>query len=241
MTVTAVSGQATTLAARFESAGTAADPELPLLLTIVPVAGGDAIVSTSTVDHPAVGSFTYSWTPPTVTASTDYLVTWDPSGDDTAASEVVTVLPAVSGSWATVGQGLAFTGKTMTAEHLTLASSVITLYAGVTPDMPDDSITVRDRYWLAMATAFQAAWMPSKPGYLEQRESHTSQGADGVSIQRSSDSDVMLAPLAARTLKNLTWIGTRTTYVGPVTGAPKGSFLAEEADAYHAWTPRPIA
>lgn len=240
MTVTAIAGQATTLAARFESVGTAADPELPLLLTIVPVAGGDPIVSTSTVDHPAVGSFTYSWTPPAVTEGTDYLVTWDPSGDDTAASEIVTVLPAVSGSWATVGQGLAFTGKTMTTEHLTLASSVITLYAGVTPDMPDDSITTRDRYWLAMATSFQAAWMPNRPGYLEHRETHTSQSADGVSIQREAPSDAMLAPLAARTLKNLSWIGTRSTYVGPAQPGPKGSFMSEAADQYHAWTPRPI-
>lgn len=241
MTTTAVSGQATTLAARFESAGTAADPELPLTLTIVPVAGGTPLVNTTAVAHPAVGTFSYAWTPPTVEVPTDYLVTWDPAGDDTAASEVVTVLPAVAMSWCTVDQGLGFTGKTMTVEHLTLASNVITLYAGVIPGQPDDSITTRDRYWLAMATAYQAAWMPAKPGYLEHRESHTSQSADGVSVQRESDSQNMLAPLAARTLKNLSWIGTRTTLVGPVLQYPKGSFLHEEGDPLHSWTPRPIA
>ncbi len=238
---TAISGQATTLLARFESAGTEAAPELPLTLTIVPAAGGAAIVETTAVTTVSVGTFSYSWTPPSVTAPTDYVVTWDPSGDDTAASEVVTVLPAVSGSWATVEQGIGFTGKTMTVEHLTLASSVVTLYAGVTPNMPAGSITNQDRYWLAMATAYQAAWMPSKSGYLEHRESHTSQSADGVSVQRTSDADIMLAPLAARTIRNLSWMGIRSVQIGRFGTRPKGSFLAEEADAYHPWTPRPIA
>lgn len=240
MTTTAVSGQEVILAARFESAGTAADPELPLRLTITLVSGGDPLVDTTSVEHPSVGTFTYAWTPPTVAVATDYLVTWDPAGDDTAASEVVTVLPAVAGSWCTVAQGLGFTGKTMTEEHLTLASNVITLHAGVMPDQPEDSITARDRYWLAMATAYQAAWMPNRPGYLEHRESHTSQSADGVSVQRESDSQIMLGPLAARTLKNLSWMGIRTTNLGPRQRGPAGSFLQEEADAYHSWTPRPI-
>lgn len=241
MTITAVSGQEITLAARFESAGTAADPELPLTLTITPVAGGAALVSTTAVEHPSVGTFTYAWTPPVVASATEYLVVWDPAGDDTAASEVVTVLPAVSGSWCTTEQALGFTGKTMTETDLVLASGVITLHAGVMPDQPDDSITTRDRYWLAMATAYQAAWQPNRPGYLEHRESHVSQSADGVSVQRDSTSDIVLAPLAARTLRNLSWMGLRTTYLGPRVSGPPGSFLREDADQYHSWTPRPIS
>lgn len=237
---TAVGGQATTLLARFESAGVETEPELPITLTITPAAGGAAIVTTSTLVTVSVGTFSYSWTPPLVEESTDYVVAWDPSGDDVAATEVVTVLPAVTGSWCTVGQALGFTSKTLTAEQLTLGSGVITLYAGVTPDQPEDSITTRDRYWLAMATAYQSAWMAARAGYFDQRESHISQSADGVSVQRESGSDVTLAPLAARTLKNLSWMGTTSRLIVPDGVRPKGSFLAEEADAYHSWTPRPI-
>ena len=237
---TAISGTPVTLLARFEAAGVEAAPELPLTLTITPAAGGAAIVSTTSVTTVSTGTFSYEWTPPTVTAGTDYLVTWDPSGDDVAASEVVTVLPAVTGAWATVEQALGFTGKTLTAAQLLAASSVITLYAGKTTDQPEDSITARDRYWLAMATSYQAVWQAARAGYLDQRESHVSQSADGVSVQREAPSDHMLAPLAARALRNLSWVGTRSHRVGVVGRLPKGSFLAEEADAYHAWTPRPI-
>lgn len=137
-------------------------------------------------------------------------------------------------AWVTVEKALEYTGKTVTPEKLAEASGIITSYAGRLEDEPAEAITARDRVWLAMATAYQAAWM--KPGLLEQRESHTSASADGVSTQRESDAQIMLAPLAARCLRNLSWIGNTTTSQLPQL-SPKGSILSERADAYHLWKP----
>lgn len=135
-------------------------------------------------------------------------------------------------SWVTPEKALVYTGKALTTEQLDAASSIITIYAGVTEDQPEESISARDRTWLAMATAYQAAW--TKPGLLEYRESHTSTSADGVQVSRESDSQIMLAPLASRALRNLSWIGNATTSQLPLL-PPKGSILSERADPYHTW------
>lgn len=142
-------------------------------------------------------------------------------------------------SWSTPTRALNWTGETVTQPELDRAAGVIELYAGVVLEQPEASISPVDRRWLAQAEAYQAVWMRGKPGYLTQRESHTSTSADGVSVQRQADSQAMLAPLAARTLKNLSWLGTRSVnHGGPV--RPKGSFLSEEADQFNTWTPLPI-
>lgn len=142
-------------------------------------------------------------------------------------------------SWSTPAQALSWTGEVLDQTQLDIAGAIIELYAGVTLDQPEDSITARDRRWLAQAEAYQAAWMPNKPGLLTHRESHTDSSADGVRTARAADSQVTLAPLAARTLKNVSWLGVRTVnHGGPAT--PKGSFLSEEADAAHSWLPLPI-
>lgn len=143
-------------------------------------------------------------------------------------------------SWSTIPQALSWTGEELDQADLDRAAGVVELYAGVVQEQPEASISAVDRRWLAQCEAYQAVWMRGKPGLLTHRESHTSTSADGVSVQRQADSQIMLAPLAARCLKNLSWMGTRTnSQGGPV--RLKGSFLSEEADAAHSWTPLPIA
>lgn len=142
-------------------------------------------------------------------------------------------------SWSTPAQALSWTGEAVEQAELDRACAVVELYAGVIVEQPEASINAVDRRWLAQAEAYQAVWMRGKPGFLVQRETHTSSSADGVSVQRAAPSDAMLAPLAARTLKNLSWLGTRTIQHG-VTVLPKGSFLAEEADERNTWTPLAI-
>lgn len=143
-------------------------------------------------------------------------------------------------SWSTIAQALSWTGEEVGQEELDRAAGVIELYAGAVQEQPADSISAVDRRWLAQAESYQAVWMRGKPGFLTARESHTSTSADGVSVQRAADSQNMLAPLAARCLRNLSWLGTRTVQHGPPVRL-KGSFLSEEADAANSWTPLPIA
>lgn len=143
-------------------------------------------------------------------------------------------------SWVTEADALKYTGETIAPEDLEKASAVITIYAGVTEDQPTASIGARDRLWLAMATAYQAAWMPSKPGLLTQRESHADTSTDGTRVARESDSQIMLAPLAARTLKNLSWMGTRSTLIPSAVPAPRSDFLNEAYDGAAGWKLRSI-
>lgn len=137
-------------------------------------------------------------------------------------------------AWTTVEKTLEWTGEDVTAEELERASAVVELYSGRVQEEPTEAITPVDRRWLAQATAYQAVWMRGKPGLMTQRESHTSSSADGVAVTREADSQLMLAPLASRCLRNLSWVGTRTTAQLPVV-APKGSILSERADPYHTW------
>lgn len=142
-------------------------------------------------------------------------------------------------AWVTPEKALVYTGQEMELGELALASFVITPYVGRTEDEPVEAITPRDRTWIGMAAAFQALWMRGKPGLLEYRESHTSSSADGVSTQRAAESQIMLAPMASRCLRNLSWIGNTTTHQLPQV-LQKGSFLSEEADARHSWAPLDI-
>jgi hypothetical protein len=210
---TFVAGIAGTLSAQFMNDGVLADPALPVTLTITPVAGGSAILMTTAVTHVGTGTFAYAWTPGAVDDSTDYLVQWDGAGvEDVPAAEVVTVLPGVEGTWATVADVLAVTGQTRDAAVVTLASSIIETYSGAVPDTPEAAISDKDRRHLMRATSWQAAWLtPARIASLvTERENAKSVSADSVRIERESASDGMLAPLAKRELVALSWVGTRS-------------------------------
>lgn len=230
---TAMSGTDTILVARFEHNGTATDPETPLRLTVTALAGGAPVVDTETLGHPGAGTFTYLWSAPVVTEVTDYLVIWDPAGDDVSASEVVTVYPSVTRSWANVAQVLGYTGQEMSPGDIQLASGIITLYADADPELAD-KYRAKDLANLAAATAYQTVWMkPKLATLLQDRESHTSTSGDGVQVTRETGSDIMLAPLAARALRNLSWIGGRTNLPGPA--AAQANFLNERDDHVGVW------
>ena len=108
-------------------------------------------------------------------------------------------------AWATEAEVLGITGVTVTAAALAAADAVITIYAGVT-----DAATLksRDSHWLKQATAWQSIWQKEQPGYTE-RHAVQEISQDGLDItysdQAAHTASIMLAPLAIRTLKNLSW------------------------------------
>lgn len=141
-------------------------------------------------------------------------------------------------TWATAEQVTAMTGVTVDTATLATASAMIDTYAGVSEEMPEEAITPRDRMFLRKATIWQATWVSGKPGILTQRESARSTSADSVTITRNGPSDIMLAPLAARELRNLSWYGTRSKFVPSVKRPPAHlDFLNERSDPYHPWSP----
>lgn len=226
----AVSGVPVTLLAQFVLNGASAAPELPITLTITPAAGGAALVTTQTLTNPATGVYAYVWTPPDVEMQTDYLAVFDPSGDDVSAVEIVNVFPASTLTWATVAEVQNITGKVVTEETLALASSVVSTFSGADVEAPADSITNVDRRHLKRATAWQAIWMPTKPGLTTDRENAASVTSDTQAIVREDRADNLLAPLARRELVSLSWVGTRSAIVrGPRVTANR-NFLNESSD-----------
>ncbi len=140
-------------------------------------------------------------------------------------------------SWATAANVLALTGKTVTDETVAEASAVIDIYANRTQEA-SGGMSPRDLGWLMRACSFQAAWMPSQPGF-HQRNSYEETTQDGVQIVYGKEWQISLAPLAARALKNLSWKTSRTQRIVSVrtplgwTGDP----LLEEYDHLQSWVP----
>jgi hypothetical protein len=147
--------------------------------------------------------------------------------------------------WASAADVLAVTGQTRDEATVALASSIIETYCGASTDSPDVAISAKDRTHLMRATSWQAAWLtPARvASVVTERETTTSVSADAVRIDRDAPADIMLAPLAARELKNLSWVGTRTIKVTPTAPLMDAdwatrNFLNEQSDP--AWMGGPL-
>ena len=154
-------------------------------------------------------------------------------------------------TWATVAETALITGMTASGSASTadvaMAHQVIEIYANVT-ESASAAIGARDLEWLRKATAWQAVWQKQQPGYATDRSVVASIMADGVREDFAGFSvggtggewKVMLAPLAARALKNLSWKGSRTLRTDRVE-VPFGQnsvtgFLRDGGDALSDWT-----
>lgn len=124
--------------------------------------------------------------------------------------------------WATSGQVRAATGETVTDADTALAQDVVEIHAGRTfaGSSTNSSIRAKDLAWLSKAVIYQAAWMVNQPGYLN-RHTVKEVNQDGAQIIYAGSSEpsnpalIMLAPLANRALKNLSWMGTRSITFKP--------------------------
>ena len=98
--------------------------------------------------------------------------------------------------------------------------------------------TTPRRKYLKRATAWQSVWIANKAGLLTDRENATRLTSDTQSIERKDRADVMLAPLARMEIMNLSWIGTRSQWLPPVSlAAMRRNFLNEKSDTQGTWEP----
>jgi hypothetical protein len=141
-------------------------------------------------------------------------------------------------AWTTPEQVLALTGETVDAQHCAVASAMIDTKTGASEDLPEDTISGRDRRILGRAAAWQAPWVKARPWLITQPESTRQTSAAGVSDRRDSDTAIMYAPMAILEMRNLSWVGTRTEIIRPV-GERLGrlNFLNERSDVCGTWTP----
>lgn len=110
-------------------------------------------------------------------------------------------------TWATVDDVATYTGTQVTAAQLAQAQAAIDVAAGRSIDVYS-SLRSRDLYYLKLATAYQAAWMAAQPDIFTRTEVKQSAG-DGMSVQYG-DGALVLAPLARRALRRVSWRRSRS-------------------------------
>lgn len=138
------------------------------------------------------------------------------------ATDIRVLALGVASGWATTSNVRSITGETVTEDELADAQNVIELYAGRTfaGSKDNDSIRPKDKVWLQKAVAYQAVWQRLQPGY-KARHAIKEVNQDGAQVVYAGSSEgnnsalIMLAPLAARSLKNLSWMRSRTIKLKP--------------------------
>lgn len=139
-------------------------------------------------------------------------------------------------AWASAQNVINATGVSVTEQQLAQAQDDIEIASGrIYPDTP--RLRQRDLYWLGKAVARQAAWIAGQFG-LETRLDATQIQQDGVSTTLQGDG-LVLAPMAARALKRVSWMRSRTVHVrAPIEGfGLVGNILSEGNDELEPWSP----
>ncbi|MDQ0758700.1 hypothetical protein [Streptomyces canus] len=140
-------------------------------------------------------------------------------------------------AWASAQDVITATGVTVTDQQLAQAQSDIEIFTNrIWDDTP--RIRARDLYWLGRAVARQAAWLAGQFG-LETRLDATQIQQDQVSTTLQGDG-LVLAPMAARALRRVSWMRSRTVHIrSAVEGAGPlvGNALSDAADDSLVWAP----
>jgi hypothetical protein len=138
-------------------------------------------------------------------------------------------------TWADEARVLELTGVSVTSEQLDQAQGVLDVYAGVTVEAAAN-LSARDLRLLGQALAYQAAWMNRQLDVFSRLEvSEVDQ--DGMRFKPSSQDALILAPLADRCLRRLSWAQPRSVRVSSACAtrrrfasveAAQAAFLADE-------------
>ena len=114
-------------------------------------------------------------------------------------------------AWASPAEVTEVTGVIVEEATVNLAQAVIESVVGRTT-LDNDRLSARDLLWLKRAVAYQAAWMPAQPDLFTRTEVRSS-SQDGASAAYTGGEDQVLAPLAKRTLRRLSWRGSKSIQV----------------------------
>lgn len=236
-------GAQVTLTAEFLSSptGTLVDAT-DLTITITdPNAVVEVAATSSGITHVSTGLYRYVWTIPANAPDGDHVVLWSGDGGTATATDLVNVLAAAD-TWCTVDDVLLFTGKAVTDAQLAQASAAVELHIGRTyyetvshPDGGSLKVGRRDREWLRRACAYQCAWMLAQPDMFQRLELEQANG-----VGRLGNTALVLAPLARKALKRVSWLRSRSLHIRtPFTdgiGPVSPNAVAEANDAYEAWS-----
>ena len=160
-----------------------------------------------------------------------------------AMLKVVSLMPV---RWANPAQVYSITGEEVTDQEIQDAQMVVELHCGRTAaGMGTDNTRLRDTDlgWLRKAVAYQATWQRSQPGYME-RHWIKEIIQDGTNIVYASSGEASnvaflnLGPLAARAIKNLSWMKNRSLRLRtPTMGRTMGYIDYKRDDDHPGWRP----
>lgn len=137
--------------------------------------------------------------------------------------------------WATVADVADVTGETVTEANVKTAARTLETMIGLIEAVDRPSISDRDRYWLRQAVCFQAPFVRDNPD-LFSRADVTSAAQDGESASFRNVDAHILAPLARKAIRRLSWRGlTRPGDRQRVRGTLNVN--SEEYDDSLAWRP----
>lgn len=121
------------------------------------------------------------------------------------------------------------TGLSVGESDVVMAQGIIELFVGRT-EAVFATMQSRDRYWLKMAVVYQCAWMQSHPEVFSIMDVAELRQVDlQVSFREGDPHAAVLAPLARKALRRVSWKGTRTI---EVTSAFQAAVEADTDDAY---------
>jgi hypothetical protein len=127
-------------------------------------------------------------------------------------------------AWADTTYTESITGVAVTDALVTQAQAVIELFSGVTESY---NLKARDTRHLRMAVAYQAAWAKSQIDVTSRTDvSQVTQ--DEMSFTAAHEDAQILAPLAQRALKRLSWKTSRSVRLRrPVDPSERRDFTQE--------------
>lgn len=135
------------------------------------------------------------------------------------------------------------TGASASTSDILAGDSIVTLFTGGRTPAASGAMSPRDIRHIQVAVCWQARWLAGNPNWQARNEFQTLT-QDGLSVQSSAQWSKVLAPLAARSLRNLSWLGPRAELPTPM-GTPSGLgpafFLTDEGDYFGTdWRPLDI-
>lgn len=120
------------------------------------------------------------------------------------------------------------TGATVTAAQIGQATAIVELCMAV--DLGNlANLRSTNRRWAVRAVCYQTAWMLGQPDLFE-RVDVTSMSQDGLTLATRDADSLLVAPLARKALKRVSWNRSRTVLVGPGRAARLARFAVAEQE-----------
>lgn len=169
--------------------------------------------TTPDITNPTTGLFVYTLSIGSDAEAGAYSAMWAGTYNSNTLTgvEAFEVLASSADKWVSAVEASSITGITVTDSQVAQAQAIVQIETGVNV-VAKANLGAGDLEWMKQAVAWQAAWVKDQYD-LASRQSVTNINQDGLSATYDNVNAVYLAPLAAKAIRQLSWMRTRT--VGP--------------------------